>query len=47
MKENRNIDEKKLETLHNASELLDAKYGAPGTESRREFEERHVLIIMA
>ena len=26
--------------LHNADELLDAKYGAPGTESRREFEEK-------
>ena len=34
------FDEKKLEKLHNADELLDAKYGAPGTESRREFEEK-------
>lgn len=34
------FDETKLERLHNADELLDAKYGAPGTESRREFEEK-------
>lgn len=34
------FDETKLEKLHNADELLDAKYGAPGTESRREFEEK-------
>lgn len=34
------FDEKKLEKLHNADELLDAKYGAPGTESRREFDEK-------
>lgn len=34
------FDETKLEKLHNADELLDAKYGAPGTESRKEFEEK-------
>lgn len=34
------FDEKKLEKLHNAGDLLDAKYGKPGTESRREFEEK-------
>lgn len=34
------FDEKKLERLHNASELLDKKYGKPGTESRRQFEEK-------
>lgn len=34
------LDEKKLEKLHNASELLDDKYGKCGTESRRMFEEK-------
>ena len=34
------FDEKKLEELHSAGELLDAKYGEPGTQSRREFEEK-------
>ncbi len=34
------FDENKLERLHNASDLLDAKYGTPETESRREFEEK-------
>lgn len=34
------FDEKKLEKLHNAGDLLDAKYGKPGTESRCEFEEK-------
>ena len=34
------FDESKLEKLHNAGELLDAKYGAPGTESRRAFDEK-------
>ena len=34
------FDENKLEKLHNASDLLDAKYGTPETESRREFEEK-------
>lgn len=33
------LDEKKLARLHTAGELLDAKYGAPGTESRRAFED--------
>ena len=31
------FDEKKLEKLHNAGDLLDAKYGKPGSESRRDF----------
>lgn len=31
------LDEKKLAKLHNAEELLSAKYGAPGTESRNKF----------
>ena len=34
------LDENKLAKLHNAGELLDAKYGAPGTESRKEFEAK-------
>lgn len=34
------FDEKKLEKLHNAGDLLDAKYGKPGTVSRCEFEEK-------
>ena len=33
------LDEKKLARLHTAGELLDAKDGAPGTESRRAFED--------
>lgn len=36
----RKIDENELKKLHNADELLDAKYGAPGTESRRAFDEK-------
>lgn len=34
------FDEKKLENLHTASELLDAKYGVSGTKSRSEFDEK-------
>ena len=34
------LDEKKLARLHTAGELLDAQYGAPGTESRRAFEDK-------
>lgn len=34
------IDEKELAGLHTASELLDHKYGTPGTESRNAFEEK-------
>lgn len=34
------LNEKKLEKLHTASELLDNKYGATGTESRNEFEAK-------
>ncbi len=34
------LDEKKLEKLHTAGDLLDAKYGKPGTETRRTFEEK-------
>lgn len=34
------FDEEKLHNLHNASELLDAKYGVAGTESRSQFEEK-------
>ena len=33
------LDEKKLERLHNARELLSGKYGAPGTESRKAFDD--------
>ena len=33
------LDEKKLERLHNAGELLSGKYGAPGTESRKVFDD--------
>ncbi|MCH4148090.1 MAG: helix-turn-helix transcriptional regulator [Prevotella sp.] len=29
-----------LAKLHNASELLDSKYGAPGTENRKEFDAK-------
>lgn len=36
----RQFDEKKLAMLHTAEELLSSKYGAPGTESRNEFEEQ-------
>jgi len=32
------FDEKMLVGMHTASELLDSKYGAVGTESRAEFE---------
>ena len=35
----RRLDEAKLARLHTAGELLDAQYGAPGTESRRAFED--------
>lgn len=34
------LDEKKLEKLHSAGDLLDAKYGKPGSDTRREFEEK-------
>lgn len=34
------LDEKKLERLHNAGELLSGKYGAPGTESRKAFDDK-------
>ena len=34
------FDEKKVARLHTADELLDGKYGTPGTESRNEFEEK-------
>lgn len=34
------MDENKLKRLHKAGELLDAKYGVPGTERRCEFEEK-------
>ena len=34
------FDDKKLEKLHTASELLDKKYGKSGTESRNDFEEK-------
>ena len=34
------FDEKKLTRLHTADELLDGKYGTPGTESRNDFEEK-------
>ena len=33
------LDEKKLERLHNAGELLSGKYGAPCTESRKVFDD--------
>ena len=33
------FDEKKLAKLHSAGELLEAKYGAEGTECRRKFED--------
>lgn len=36
----RHFDEKKLAHLHTADELLDGKYGTPGTESRNDFEEK-------
>ncbi len=36
----RQFNEKKLATLHNAEELLSAKYGEPGTDSRKEFDEK-------
>ena len=35
----RRLDEAKLARLHTAGELLDAQYGATGTESRRAFED--------
>jgi len=34
------LNESKLAVLHNAGDLLDAKYGKPGTESRKEFEAK-------
>ncbi|MBO5185865.1 MAG: helix-turn-helix domain-containing protein [Prevotella sp.] len=34
------FDEKKLAGLRNAKELLDAKYGEEGTDSRRLFDEK-------
>lgn len=34
----RQFDEQKLEKLHTAGEILSAKYGEPGTESRKKFE---------
>jgi len=36
----RHFDENMLAGLHNASELLDSKYGAVGTKSRAEFEAK-------
>lgn len=36
----RQFDENVLAGLHTADELLDSKYGAPGTESRKEFEAK-------
>lgn len=36
----REFDETLLQGLHTASELLDSKYGAVGTESRKEFEAK-------
>lgn len=38
----RKIDTSKLV---DAETVLTDKYGAPGTESRREFEAKHVRII--
>jgi ribosome-binding protein aMBF1 (putative translation factor) len=34
------LDEKKLAKLKSMDEVLDAKYGKPGTESRKEFHEK-------
>ena len=34
------FDETRLAGLHTASELLDAKYGKEGTESRAEFDKK-------
>lgn len=34
------LNEQKLTRLHTADELLDGKYGKPGTESRNDFEEK-------
>ncbi len=34
------FDKKVLSGLHTADELLDSKYGAPGTKSRAEFGEK-------
>jgi hypothetical protein len=34
------LDEAKLSALKTMDELLDGKYGKPGTESRKEFHER-------
>lgn len=33
------LDDKKLKGLHTAEELLSGKYGAPGTESRKAFDD--------
>ena len=34
------IDENKLASLHTATELLNAKYGKPGTRTRKDFDEK-------
>jgi hypothetical protein len=34
------LDPKKLAKLKSMDEVLDAKYGKPGTESRKEFHEK-------
>lgn len=34
------LNESKLAVLHNAGDLLDTKYGKPGTESRKVFEAK-------
>ncbi|WP_455592265.1 helix-turn-helix domain-containing protein [Bacteroides sp.] len=39
----RKFDEKKLATLSTAGELLDAKYGKAGTESRDAFHEKSIV----
>jgi len=42
----RHFDDEMLAGLHTASELLDSKYGAVGTESRAEFErEAHSYYL--
>lgn len=38
--EMKQFDEQKLARLHNSEELLSSKYGAPDTESRREFDAK-------
>lgn len=36
----RHFDEKILAGLHTADELLDSKYGAPGSAERKDFENK-------